>query len=124
MSFCKNDIIEINIDILSSAGCLNIENFKWVKYQEETLCLKNFIDFQKNEFNLLSDFDSCRVCELELKKKSWQSSERIPSGSIINKIKYLFEPSFILQNSLWDDVGYELYKFYLLAASKGKLCIY
>jgi len=119
MCFCPNDIIEISIDILSPNGCLDIDKFKWVNFQEETICLKNFIDFKKDEFNLLSDFDSCRICEMEFKKKTWQSEERIPNDSIINKIKYLFEPSFILQKTLWDDVGYELYKFYLIAALKG-----
>ena len=44
----------------------------------------------------------------------------MPNKFIAEKIKFLFEPTFILQQTYWDDVGYELYKFYLLAATPGR----
>jgi len=119
MCFCENDLIEINIDILTPGGCLDINKFKWINFLEEKIEIKNFIDFKRDEFDLLSDFDTCRICELEIRKKSWQSEYCIPSKSLMNNINKLFSPTFFLQKTLWDDVGYELYKFYLIAAQKG-----
>jgi hypothetical protein len=39
--------------------------------------------------------------------------------NIIKKIKFLFEPTFIVQRVLYDDVGFFLFKIFLIAAVQG-----
>ena len=119
MSFCENDIIEININLINHEGCIDINNFKWINYQHEDINIKSFIDFDQNEFDSVNEFDTCRICELEYRKKTWKTKEFGDVKSMINKIKFLFEPTFILKKTLWDDVGYDLFKFYLVAAETG-----
>ena len=121
MSFCENDYIEININILTQQGLIDFDSFKWLKSQQKKLPMKNFIDFKS--YNLeeqgMSEFDTCRICELELLNTKWQSSSKPEYENILSKVKFLFEPTFIVQKMLWDDVGYDLFKFYLVAAQRG-----
>ena len=49
----------------------------------------------------------------------WNSSRL--NENIIKKLKSLFEPNFIIQKVLWDDVGYYLFKIFLIASQKGRL---
>lgn len=120
MSFCENDFIEININVLNSQGMLDFDTFKWIKYQSSKLEIKNFIDVNQSFFDHDDNtFDMCRVCELEVLTKGWQCAEKPEFASIVKKVKFLFEPTFILQKTCWDDVGYDFFKFYLVAASTG-----
>jgi len=121
MCFCENDIIEICINILTPQGLVDIETFNWVKYQKASLSTTNFIDLESNFIGKnINEFDTCRICELEIMNKGWQYTERPENNSIINKVKFIFEPTFLVQKMVWDDVGYDLYKFYLIAAKRGK----
>jgi hypothetical protein len=124
MSFCENDIIEININILTQQGLMDFNSFNWVKFQQNNLPPTNFIDLKASLYQQdISEFDMCRVCELEIMNKGWQYTEKLEHSNILNKVKYLFEPTFLVQKMLWDDVGYDLFKFYLVAANKGKYII-
>jgi len=113
-------MIEINLNILTQQGLLDFNSFTWVKYQKNKLKLTNFIDIKNKVFDQdISDFDMCRICELEIMNKGWQCQEKQENNSILNKVKFLFEPTFLIQKMFWDDVGYDLFKFYLIAACKG-----
>ena len=39
--------------------------------------------------------------------------------AVLEKIKILFEPYFIIQKVLFEDVGYFMFKIFLVAASIG-----
>ena len=98
MCFCENDMIEINLNILTQQGLLDFNSFTWVKYQKNKLKLTNFIDIKNKVFDQdISDFDMCRICELEIMNKGWQCQEKQENNSILNKVKFLFEPTFLIQ---------------------------
>jgi len=82
----------------------------------------NFLEFSNdhNKYREVLDFDLSRFCELEIVKNKWNDlNNMINSENIMKKIKSLFEPYLIVKKVLFDDVGYFLFKIYLVAQTKG-----
>ena len=127
MQFCLNDIAEININLFTDKGIIDLKFFKWLNLNEDKIPQFNFLEFS-NEHNKLRevlDFDLSRFCEMEIMKNKWTDLVHNENyENIINKIKFLFEPKFIIQKVLWDDVGYHLFKIFLIAAETGKVIFY
>ena len=122
MKFCLGDIIETTINIFTEKGLINVDPFKWFPIHVAKTPTFNFLEFS-NDHNTnreVLDFDLSRFCELEIMKNKWSDIINVPNNQIIlKKIQNLFEPIFLVQKILYDDVGYLLFKVFLIANSKG-----
>ena len=122
ISFCENDNIELNVNILSERGLVEFNSFIWQKLYLEKTPSFNFLEFKENhKYREIFDFDLTRFCEIEILKNKWSDITNIEnSENIIEKINILFCPFFIIQKILFEDVGYLMFKIFLLAANPGK----
>lgn len=123
MQFCLNDIAEININLFTDKGIFDITKFKWMNLKINKIPSFNFLEFSNdhNKLREVLDFDLSRFCEMEIMKNKWTELVHLDNyENIIKRLKNLFEPKFVIQKVLWDDVGYHLFKIFLIAAEKGK----
>lgn len=68
----------------------------------------------------IDDYDLSRYCELEAMKTSWKQIDSLPDNdNIVSNINDMFEPKFIVEKIFWDDVGYMLFKVYLIGEKEG-----
>lgn len=122
MQFSINDYIEINTNILTEKGLTDFNDFKWLNLATDNIPNFNFLEFS-NEHNKLRevlDFDLSRFCELEIMKNKWTDISLMSNNEgIVKKIKFLFESTFVVQRVLFDDVGFLLFKIFLVACKKG-----
>lgn len=122
MQFCVNDIAEININLFTDKGIIDLNDFKWLNLKISKVPQFNFLEFTNdhNKQREVLDFDLSRFCEMEIMKNKWTDLIHMENyENIIKKLKNLFEPNFIIQKVLWDDVGYHLFKIFLIASEKG-----
>ncbi len=122
MKFCVGDRIETTINIFTEKGLINIDSFKWFPIHLARAPSFNFLEFSNdhNSNREVLDFDLSRFCEMEIMKNKWNEIINMPNNQIIiKKIKNLFEPFFLVQKVLYDDVGYLLFKVFLIANTKG-----
>ncbi len=116
------DFIETTINIFTEKGLVDFTSFKWMQINLKKIPNFNFLEFSNdhNKNREVLDFDLSRFCELEIVKNKWNDINNMTnSDSIVKKIKSLFEPSLIVQKVLYDDVGYFLFKIFLVASKKG-----
>jgi hypothetical protein len=126
MQFCVDDYIEININLFTEKGLVEFPNFKWMSIGVNSIPSFNFLEFsnEHNKNREVLDFDLSRFCELEIMKNKWTELKNMQnSEQILTKIKSLFEPHLLVQRVLYDDVGYYLFKIFLVANSTGKIKI-
>jgi hypothetical protein len=124
MKFCIDDYIETTINIFTDKGLIDLTTFKWMNPNINTIPNFNFLEFSNdhNKMREVLDFDLSRFCELEIMKNKWNDlSNMLNHESILKKIQILFEPYFLVQKVLYDDVGYYLFKIFLVANKKGKI---
>lgn len=122
MQFCLDDYVETNINIFTEKGIVEFFRFKWMSLNLKNIPNLNFLEFSNdhNKYREVLDFDLSRFCELEIVKNKWNDlNNMINSENIMKKIKSLFEPYLIVKKVLFDDVGYFLFKIYLVAQTKG-----
>ncbi len=123
MKFCLGDTIETTVNIFTEKGLIDLNTFRWFPLISTNIPNFNFLEFS-NDHNVhreVLDFDLSRYCELEIMKNKWNDINNIPNNqSITKKIQNLFEPNFLVQKVLYDDVGYFLFKIFLIANIKGK----
>lgn len=123
MQFALLDHIELNINIFTEKGLLDFINFKWLPLVNANIPNFNFLEFsnEHNKMREVLDFDLSRFCELEIMKNKWTDLSNMQNyENIFSKIKSLFEPTFIVQKVLYDDIGFYLFKIFLVAAKIGK----
>ncbi len=122
MQFCLDDYVETNIHIFTEKGIVDFFSFKWMPLNLKNIPNFNFLEFSNdhNKNREVLDFDLSRFCELEIVKNKWNDIQNMAnSDNIFKKIKSLFEPYLIVQKVLYDDVGYFLFKIYLIANAAG-----
>jgi hypothetical protein len=122
MQFSVGDIIELNLNIFTEKGLMDIKYFNWMPAKIRDSPDINFLEFsnEHNKKREIVDFDLSRFCELEILKNKWtELSNMTHYESISKKIKSLFEPTLVVKKILYDDVGYYLFKIYLIANVKG-----
>ena len=121
MQFNVNDISEFNINLYGGDGLINFNSFKWINKKTETCPDLSFLEVGiEAKSREVFDFDLSRVCELEIMKNKWNDISKLDdSENIINKIKNLFDPSFVVSRILFDDVGYLVFKIFLISMTPG-----
>lgn len=122
MKFCLGDSIETNINILTDKGLIETNGFEWFPMKTTKIPNFNFLEFS-NDHNTnreVLDFDLSRFCELEIMKNKWSDIMHLSNHqAITKKVRSLFEPNFLVQKILYDDVGYYLFKVFLIASKRG-----
>jgi hypothetical protein len=124
MQFCIEDYVEFNVNLFTEKGLVDFFSFKWASVNCNNIPNFNFLEFsnEHNKNREVLDFDLSRFCELEIVKNKWNGIHNMTnSDNILKKIKTLFEPFLIVQKVLYDDVGYFVFKIYLIANSKGTI---
>ena len=122
MKFCTGDYIENTINIFTDKGLIDFYSFKWLQMNVANIPNLNFLEFSNdhNKNREVIDFDLSRFCELEIMKNKWNDLSNMTNyDNILKKIKILFEPTFLVQKVLYDDVGYFLFKIFLIASTIG-----
>jgi len=122
-----SDIIFFSVNLFSNDYFIDFEdlNFK-LKFQKNSINIpsilteiskintKSKIDY--TEFNLYNG----RINELEYIKTKWRDIQTFEySIDIMNNISSIFEPFFEIKKAHFDDVGYFIFKFWLVAVKKG-----
>ena len=123
MQFCIGDLIEITLNLFTEKGLFEYESFKWTQMNAINVPNFNFLEFtnEHSKYREVLDFDLSRFCELEIVKNKWSELYHLEnSEKIITRIKSFFEPNLLVQKILFDDVGYHLFKIFLIASEKGK----
>ena len=107
---------------MSERGIVDFNSFCWQKPNFDKTPSFNFLEFKENhKYREIFDFDLTRFCEIEILKNKWSDISNIENcGSILDKINLLFCPCFFIQRVLFEDVGYLMFKIFLVAASPGK----
>jgi nitrogen regulatory protein PII-like uncharacterized protein len=124
MQFCIGDYIETTINIFTEKGIVDFFNFKWLIHSIKDIPNFNFLEFANdhNKNREVLDFDLSRFCELEIVKNKWNDISNMNNyENIVKKIKTLFEPALVVQKIFYDDVGYFLFKIFVVANSVGNL---
>jgi hypothetical protein len=122
MQFCIGDCIELTLNLFTEKGLLEYDSFKWAQPNISNIPGFNFLEFsnEHNKNREVLDFDLSRFCELEIVKNKWSELIHLDnSDKIVNRIKGFFEPNLLVQKILFDDVGYHLFKVFLIAHEKG-----
>ena len=121
ISFCENDHFEINVNVLSERGMIDVSSFKWQKAYIDKTPSFNFLEFKENhKYREIFDFDLTRFCEIEILKNKWSDISNLDNSELVlERIKELFEPYFYIQKVLFEDVGYMMFKIFLVAANPG-----
>lgn len=123
MQFSVGDYVEMNLNIFTEKGLLDTQLFVWQPIKVNPTSEINFLEFcnEHNKRREIVDFELGRFCELEILKNKWTDLVNMTNHeNVLNKIKILFEPHLIVTKVFYDNVGYYLFKIYLLANEEGK----
>lgn len=121
----SNDNFEFSINLLANKGIIEFNNFKWNGLKTTKLdTTANYIEI-KQEYNIqnkkeIEDFDLSRYCELEVMKTSWKPIESLNDYRlVVLNMKEMFEPKLKINKIVWDDIGFLLFKVYLMGSEVG-----
>ncbi len=115
-------MIVFNINIFSDYGYINFSEAKII-FKYEPLKIYEIPEFKPSYKIKKFDIDiDPRICEMEVLKNRWKDIKFLEDNSIyVNKINKLFGQLFEIQEFLYDDVGYFLFKIILRANKKGSI---
>ncbi len=119
-----HDYVEMNINLFTEKGLIDFCDFSWSPINISPIPKFNFLEFSNdhNKNREVLDFDLSRFCEMEIVKNRWNDINNMAnSDGLVRKIKSLFEKCFVVQKVVYDDVGYFIFKVYLIANSKGRI---
>jgi len=122
LQFCIYDYVETNVNLLTDKGLIDISYFKWLNLTISNTPQFNFLEFtnEHNKKREVLDFDLSRFCELEIMKNKWCDISLMENNTKkVEGLKMLFEPGFVVTKILYDDVGFYLFKVFLIAS---KIC--
>lgn len=122
-SFIVNDIIEININILSTNGAILPESLLWLNLIIAEIDDYCFLDFHKGIKKNLVDFDYSRFCELENYVHIWKNSSNLSIVSNTYKsisafLRY-FKDCFDINDVYYDCLKFYIFKIEMTAIKKG-----
>lgn len=100
---------------------IDFPSFKWNKIGYEITPTIDFMEFnQGHQYREIVEFNLARFCELEITKNKWQDIHLLNEGEqTIKKLSMLFAPNFEIVKVLHDDVGFIVFKIYLIAKIEG-----
>ena len=124
MQFCLGDEVELNVNLFSLQGFLDINYFQWGNMVRSAVPEYDNLEYtfaSRNNKDII-DFDLTRYPEPEIAKNFWKDLEQLDDGEeVLMKIKNIFEPQFVLKEIFFDDVGFLLFKIVLVAAIEEKM---
>ena len=123
MQYKINDFIEFTINIFTKKGLMNIRKLKFLKINIFPTPNFDFFEYNKeNNFNReIIDYNDNRICEIEFCKGNWNDIKLFEDKNI-DDIKFeFFNKLFHIEKILFDDVGYYMFKIYLIAVKTGEI---
>ena len=116
-SFCYNDIIELNFNILSEGNSVEPISVEWA--EPIITSAKNQI-YQNSSYISSIKYDQLRSCEVETQILFWKHNN-FPSddGNIIEEFKKIYEKFFKIKNISYDISKYYFFKIITIANKKG-----
>ena len=123
MQYKINDFIEFTINIFTKKGLMNIRKLKFLKINIFPTPNFDFFEYNKeNNFNReIIDYNDNRICEIEFCKGNWNDIKLFEDKNIDDiKFEY-FNKLFHIEKILFDDVGYYMFKIYLIAVKTGEI---
>jgi hypothetical protein len=97
-------------------------SLRWLNMTSYAIPKMNQFEFanEHNKLREVIDFDLSRFCELEVMRNKWNDINKLDKHTaIVNNLKQMFEPYFQVQKLLYDDIGYYIFKVYLIAKKEG-----
>ena len=123
MQYKINDFIEFTINIFTKKGLMNIRKLKFLKINIFPTPSFDFFEYDKeNNFNReIIDYNDNRICEIEFCKGNWNDIKLFEDKNV-DDIKFeFFNKLFRIEKILFDDVGYYMFKIYLIAIKTGEI---
>ena len=116
-SFCYNDIIELNFNILSEGNSVEPISVEWA---EPIITSAKTQIYQNSSYISSIKYDQLRSCEVETQILFWKHNN-FPSddGNIIEEFKIIFEKCFKIKNISYDISKYYFFKIITIANKKG-----
>ena len=119
LPFKINDKGIINFEIYSSNN--DFINPSSIKIISKCFDLKNYLNDLK-----LKEYSNLRICEYENLCFHWKiiNRERFNDRifiDILNKVKQKFKPYFEIKNIMFENIGFYVFKFYLVAVRIGRI---
>jgi hypothetical protein len=108
VSFCKDDMVEMRINIFSKGGVLDVESFQWYDIIMYATPEHTFLDYEKSLIKSNVKFDRIRYCELENVIHVWKNEKSLTRKQNIEEFKKFFSSHFKILN-----VDYDFSKFYI-----------
>ena len=116
-SFCYNDIIKLNFNILSEGNRVEPISVEWA---EPIITSAKTQIYQNSSYISSIKYDQLRSCEVETQILFWKHNN-FPSddGNIIEEFKIIFEKCFKIKNISYDISKYYFFKIITIANKKG-----
>lgn len=122
MQFDLGDYAEFTVNVFAEKGLMYIRQLNWLRIKIYPTPKVNLLEYS-NDGSLLReivDFDTSRYCELELLKGVWNDISLFEDSSQLKAmVNRQFESLFDIRDIVFDDVGYFIFKIYLLAIKTG-----
>lgn len=126
MQFCLGDLIETNVNMFTDKGMIDASQLSWLPISINKSNNLNFLEYstENTKMRELIDFDLSRFCEHEIIKNKWRPLSHLNSAEmILTRVKNLFEPTLLVQKIFFDDIGYYLFKIFLIGSTKGSITL-
>ena len=115
-SFCYNDIIELNFNILSEGNCVEPISVEWA---EPTITSAKTQTYQNSSYISSIKYDQLRSCEVETQILFWKNNLPSDDGNIIEDFKKMFDKFFKIKGISYDVSKYYFFRIVTIANKKG-----
>ena len=115
-SFCYNDIIELNFNILSEGNRVEPISVEWA---EPIITSAKTQIYQNSTYISSIKYDQLRSCEVETQILFWKNNLPSDDGNIIADFKKIFDKFFKIKNIYFDVSKYYFFKFITITKKKG-----
>jgi hypothetical protein len=108
-------------------GFIEFMSQMWSPLSVQTIPGTDWIDFKQVQGQReILDFNLGRVCELELTKNKWLSLQSIEimdhaCKEMLAELRTALNSFFKIEKILYDEVGFHMFKIFLLSMNTGKL---
>jgi len=117
-SFCYNDILKLNFNILSEGNNVVPISVEWA---EPIITTAKTQIYQNSSYISSIKYDQLRSCEVETQILFWKHNLPSDDDNIIEEFKKIFDKFFKIKNISYDVSKYYFFKFITIANKKGAI---
>ena len=115
-SFCYNDIIELNFNILSEGNRVEPISVEWA---EPIITSAKTQIYQNSTYISSIKYDQLRSCEVETQILFWKNNLPSDDGNIIEDFKKIFDKFFKIKKISYDVSKFYFFKIITIANKTG-----